>query len=100
MVPEKRQNLLFSATFPARVEKLADEFLLWPTRVDVTPEGTPVESVEQFVVRAPNVQTKINAIKHWLTDTHPIHGPCCLSERKRTQKGSPCPCRHHGRPSL
>ena len=31
----------------------------------------PVESVEQFVVRAPNVQTKINAVKHWLTDTHP-----------------------------
>jgi ATP-dependent RNA helicase RhlE len=71
VVPRKRQNLLFSATFPARVEKLADEFLLWPTRVDVTPEGTPVESVEQFVVRAPNVQTKINAVKHWLIDTHP-----------------------------
>ena len=71
MIPRKRQNLLFSATFPQRVERLADEFLLWPTRIEVTPEGTPVASVEQYVVRAPNVQTKINAVLHWLTDSHP-----------------------------
>ena len=71
VIPRKRQNLLFSATFPQRVERLADEFLLWPTRIEVTPEGTPVASVEQYVVRAPNVQTKINAVLHWLSDAHP-----------------------------
>ena len=71
IVPNKRQNLLFSATFPQRVERLADEFLLWPTRIEVTPEGTPVKSVSQYVTRVPNVQTKINAVLHWLTDTHP-----------------------------
>ena len=52
VIPRKRQNLLFSATFPQRVERLADEFLLWPSRIEVTPEGTPVASVEQYVVRA------------------------------------------------
>ncbi|MGB1100366.1 MAG: DEAD/DEAH box helicase, partial [Flavobacteriales bacterium] len=71
VIPRKRQNLLFSATFPQRVERLADEFLLWPTRIEVTPEGTPVASVDQYVVRAPNVQTKINAVLHWLLDSHP-----------------------------
>ena len=71
VVPNKRQNLLFSATFPQRVERLADEFLLWPTRIEVTPEGTPVKSVAQYVTRVPNIQTKINAVLHWLTDTHP-----------------------------
>lgn len=71
VIPRKRQNLLFSATFPSRVEKLADEFLLWPTRIEVTPEGTPVATVEQHVLRAPNVQTKINVVLHWLTQTHP-----------------------------
>ena len=30
VVPRKRQNLLFSATFPTRVERLADEFLCGP----------------------------------------------------------------------
>ena len=62
VIPRKRQNLLFSATFPQRVERLADEFLLWPARIEVTPEGTPVASVDQYVVRVPNVQTKINAV--------------------------------------
>jgi ATP-dependent RNA helicase RhlE len=70
VIPRKRQNLLFSATFPTRVERLADEFLLWPTRIEVTPEGTPVTTVAQYVVRAPNVQTKINIVLHWLTTTH------------------------------
>ena len=71
VLPHKRQNVLFSATFPQRVERLADEFLLWPTRIEVTPEGTPVASVDQYVVRAPNVQTKINAVLYWLMDSHP-----------------------------
>ena len=70
VIPRKRQNLLFSATFPTRVERLADEFLLWPTRIEVTPEGTPVKSVVQHVVRAPNVATKINVVLHWLTRSH------------------------------
>ena len=71
VVPRKRQNLLFSATFPQRVERLADEFLLWPTRIEVSPEGTPVQSVSQYVVRVPNVDTKIMTVIHWLSDTHP-----------------------------
>ena len=44
IVPNKRQNLLFSATFPSACGTF-DEFLLWPTRIEVTPEGTPVKSV-------------------------------------------------------
>ena len=70
VVPRKRQNLLFSATFPQRVEHLAEEFLLWPARIEVTPEGTPVESVAQHIVRVPNVQTKINLLLHWLCVDH------------------------------
>ena len=70
VIPRKRQNLLFSATFPKRVEHLADEFLLWPTRIEVAPEGTPVESVTQRVVKVGNVQTKINLLIHWLIDVH------------------------------
>merc|ERR1712085_218207 len=32
---KKRQNLLFSATFPTKVEELAGEFLEFPTRIEV-----------------------------------------------------------------
>ena len=71
VVPNKRQNLLFQRHLPATCGKrLADEFLLWPTRIEVTPEGTP-EVGAQYITRVPNIQTKINAVLHWLTDTHP-----------------------------
>lgn len=62
VIPSKRQNALFSATFPPRVERLADEFLLWPTRIEVTPESTPVETVQQFRMELPNHRTKLHYI--------------------------------------
>ena len=71
LVPSKRQNLLFSATFPERVQRLADEFLLWPTRVEATPQSTPVATVQQFQSALPNVVTKLHFVKHLLTDRFP-----------------------------
>ncbi|MGY8941849.1 MAG: DEAD/DEAH box helicase [Flavobacteriales bacterium] len=65
IIPSKRQNVLFSATFPHRVERLADEFLLWPTRIEASPESTPVETVEQFRVSLANQRTKLSFIE-WL----------------------------------
>ena len=53
ILPRKRQNLLFSATYPAKTEEMAGEFLLWPTRVEAAPQSTPVETVVQSGFRAP-----------------------------------------------
>jgi ATP-dependent RNA helicase RhlE len=66
VIPSKRQNLLFSATFPPRVEKLSEEFLLWPTRIEVSPESTPVETVEHYFYSVPNFRTKLNLLMHLL----------------------------------
>lgn len=68
VVPNKRQNILFSATFPPRVERLADEFLLWPTRVEVTPESTPVSTVTQYKLSLPNLRTKIAFIEWYVRE--------------------------------
>ena len=68
VVPNKRQNILFSATFPPRVERLADEFLLWPTRIEVTPESTPVSTVTQFKLALPNLRTKIAFIEWYVRE--------------------------------
>ncbi|MEO0403466.1 MAG: DEAD/DEAH box helicase [Bacteroidota bacterium] len=67
IIPSKRQNLLFSATFPEKVQHLADEFLLWPTRIEVTPESTAVETVEQFAYHVPNFKTKADLLIHLLS---------------------------------
>ncbi len=66
VIPQKRQNLLFSATFPAKVEKLAEEFLLFPTKVEVTPQATPAEEVQQSLIQVPNLRTKINLLEKLL----------------------------------
>ena len=68
VIPTKRQNILFSATFPPRVERLAEEFLLWPTRIEVTPESTPVSTVTQYKLSLPNLRTKIAFIEWYVQE--------------------------------
>ena len=65
-IPQKKQQLLFSATFPERVERIADNFLLFPSRVEVTPQATPATTVEQRVYMVPNFKTKLNLLMHLL----------------------------------
>lgn len=66
VIPRKRQNLLFSATFPEKVEQLAAEFLEFPVRVEITPPATPARQVEQELYHIPNLKTKINFLDHLL----------------------------------
>ena len=47
LLPAKRQNLLFSATFPDEVRKLAGTFLRDPATVEVARRNTPAELVVQ-----------------------------------------------------
>ena len=63
ILPTKRQNLLFSATYPPKTEAMAGEFLLWPTRVEAAPQSTPVETIDQSGYRAPNFGTKLNLLE-------------------------------------
>ena len=48
-LPKKRQSLLFSATMPHEVARLSSEILTDPVRVEVTPQATPVERIEQSI---------------------------------------------------
>ncbi|QNF31497.1 DEAD/DEAH box helicase [Adhaeribacter swui] len=68
VIPRKRQNLLFSATMHPRVEKLSEEFLEFPMKVEVTPAATPVETVSQVLYRLPNMQTKLNMLRYLFKD--------------------------------
>jgi ATP-dependent RNA helicase RhlE len=49
LLPERRQNLLFSATFSTEIRRLADGMLHEPASVQVTPRNTPTELVTQVV---------------------------------------------------
>ena len=51
ILPSKRQNLLFSATFNKEIKKLAQTYLHHPVSVSATPENTTVEKIEQRTIR-------------------------------------------------
>ncbi|MGA8049902.1 MAG: DEAD/DEAH box helicase, partial [Burkholderiales bacterium] len=48
-LPKERQNLLFSATFPDEIRKLASSFMRDPVTVEVARRNTPAELVAQVV---------------------------------------------------
>ncbi|MEI8360856.1 MAG: DEAD/DEAH box helicase [bacterium] len=52
-VPLDRQTMLFSATMPVAIAKLASKYMKLPVSIEVAPAGTTAERVEQelFVVR-------------------------------------------------
>ncbi|HEY3370398.1 MAG TPA: DEAD/DEAH box helicase [Prolixibacteraceae bacterium] len=68
VLPLKRQNLLFSATFNEKVEEMSHEFLDFPERVEVAPSATPAELINQVYYKVPNFQTKLNLINYLLRD--------------------------------
>ncbi len=49
LLPAKRQNLLFSATFSPDIRALADGLLHDPERIDVAPRNTAAELIDQKV---------------------------------------------------
>ncbi len=48
MLPEDRQSLFFSATMPKAIADLGKRFIKNPVRVEVAPQSTTAERVEQY----------------------------------------------------
>ena len=48
-IPPKRQTLLFSATMPPEIRRLADEILTDPQFIEIARQGTPASGVTQVV---------------------------------------------------
>ena len=53
LLPEKRQTLMFSATMPPELNRVAREALHNPQRIDLAPPSRPAESIEQFFYPVP-----------------------------------------------
>ena len=50
LVPKDRQTMLFSATMPTQIVKIASEYMKLPIRIEVAPAGTAAENVEQEII--------------------------------------------------
>ncbi|MEY4160357.1 MAG: hypothetical protein RLZZ136_978 [Pseudomonadota bacterium] len=49
LLPKERQSLFFSATMPKAIAELGKQFIQNPVRVEVAPQATTAERVDQFV---------------------------------------------------
>jgi len=66
LLPRRRQNLLFSATMPSSIAKLAESFLNDAVMVDVSPKEITVDLVDQkimFIRKADKVPLLVKIIK-------------------------------------
>ncbi len=68
LLPEKRQNLLFSATITDEVDAIMHEYFNNPERVEAAPAGAPLENIEQVYYDVPNFYTKVNLLQLLLTE--------------------------------
>lgn len=60
-IPNKRQTLLFTATFPKSIENVANRYLHKPVTVSVTPVSSTTETVEQSIYYLDRVN-KVNLL--------------------------------------
>jgi ATP-dependent RNA helicase RhlE len=67
-VPKQRQTLMFSATMPAEIRGLANEWLHEPKSVQSTPVATPADRVEQSVFHV-EPREKPRLLAHFLRNT-------------------------------
>ncbi|UYN93892.1 MAG: DEAD/DEAH box helicase [Enhydrobacter sp.] len=66
-VSKQRQTLMFSATMPGDIAKLAAEILKNPERVEIAPQGRTVEKIDQRVYFV-NAAAKRALLSHLLGD--------------------------------
>jgi ATP-dependent RNA helicase RhlE len=67
LTPKERQTLLFSATMPAEIAKMAAQHMKLPLRIEVAPQGTSSANVEQeiFII---SKEQKLQLLQKMLDD--------------------------------
>ncbi len=68
LLPEKRQNLMFSATLTEEVESMIHDFFVNPLKIEVAIHGTPLDQIQQLAYHVPNYYTKTNLLLHLLKE--------------------------------
>lgn len=68
ILPQKRQNLMFSATLTDDVEQFINEYFYTPAKIEAAPSGTPLKDIVQRCYEIPNFYTKVNLLKLLITE--------------------------------
>ena len=81
LVSRNRQTLMFSATMPPEIRRLADAFLSAPREVQATPPATTAAGVEDHVTVVP-AREKFQALRR-LIETQEVDKALIFCNRKR-----------------
>ncbi|GAB4162169.1 MAG: DEAD/DEAH box helicase [Winogradskyella sp.] len=68
ILPERRQNIMFSATMTKDVDELITDFFINPSKIQIAVSGTPLENIKQERYNVPNFYTKVNLLDYLLSD--------------------------------
>ena len=68
VVPAQRQTLMFSATMPSEIRRLAQQWLRTPVQLEMTPMATPVERIVQSV-HLVDMQRKADLLTRFLKES-------------------------------
>lgn len=68
-LPEKRQNMVFSATLSEEVSTFLDAHFTAPVRVEAARSGTALTQIDQIGYRVPNFISKVELLKYLLETT-------------------------------
>lgn len=82
MLPEKRQNLMFSATMNDGIEALIEDFFNAPEKIQVAVSGSPLEQIDQYAFAVPNFNTKANLLELLLIEKQDF-SKCLIFVRSR-----------------
>ena len=83
LLPERRQNIMFSATMTNDVDALITDFFINPERISVALSGTPLENIMQFRYDVPNYYTKVNLIRFLMSDRDVFYRVLIFVSNKR-----------------
>lgn len=67
-LPQRRQNLMFSATLTDDVSELIESYFYEPETVEIENQRTPLEQITQYFYSVPNFFTKINLLENLLSN--------------------------------
>ncbi|MCS5663914.1 MAG: DEAD/DEAH box helicase [Flavobacteriales bacterium] len=68
ILPERRQNIMFSATMTEDVDALIDDYFIKPKKISIAVSGTPLNNITQECYRVQNFYTKLNLLEYILLD--------------------------------
>ncbi len=83
LLPERRQNIMFSATMTEDVEELISDFFKSPEKISIAISGTPLDNIEQIAYTVPNFYTKVNLLHELLLDKNTYHKVLIFVSNKR-----------------